>query len=979
AAFSFSQDGTYTNLRVRNVLKVPYWIIYQGDTLAVVYVSGDTIFVNSGVSQKDTIVNIWSQTGNDITHTNTGKVTINGDSLYLYPLPDEATKVGRIATLLTNGEVEWASLVSLNNDMLDTVYLIPTTRTTWLRDTTAGYIYPAHLTDNVGIGTATPTQKLDVTGNIRATGNLNFSTTNYSTMVGITTGSDTLKESTGVGESALNTSTMDYTTAIGYSAGSDAVGDYGTFFGNFAGFSNNGDKNINLGVNSGTSQTGNNNINIGWNTGQAATTNNCINIGYEVGASGNTNNQFIVGAKNLNATTLMQGDLLTNMLTVRKLTVDSSLYLPGLDSTAKTGLTLNYDNSTGKVTFAVAPSGTLTGTGTANTVPKFTAATVIGNSQITDDGTKIALTGYLTLPATTSSTTGVIYKGTDRFMHNYKPAANDGYNTFLGVNAGNFTMTSATAIQASYNLGLGDYALYDLTTGFQNVAFGYKTMQKTNSGNSNVAVGIRALWNNTSGSTNTAIGYQAIVDNLTGNNNTAVGNNAMSKNLGNYNTAVGGTAAYTNTSGNNNVSLGYAAGFSNATSSYNVFLGYRAGYNELGGNKLYIAKDSTSLWRAAAVDGILIYGNFDSNYVNIFKRVAIGAVVNPTYALQVTGTGSFTGNLRLPVATSSVGSVYKATNTWLHDYGTNNIFLGSTAGNFTMTGTSNIGIGTASEIGMTSGRWNTAVGDSTMMQAVSDANTAFGDKAMHDMKGSGNTALGRLAMKGSSTPASNTGSYNTAVGGEALEYLTTGSYNTVGGYQSGFNLTTGSHNTLLGWASGLGLVTGAENVMLGDSTGYSETGSNKLYIDNSPTATPLIHGDFGTNQLWLNGNVQVTTGTESSSSAELSVIGDTYINDVLKSGTETIADNDATPDVSGGNTFIYGGSANAVTITDFDSPVVGAYYTIIGNSDTYTVTFNDSGNFNLDDSPIVLGHDDVVTFYVVADNDYIQSSKPINN
>ena len=93
----------------------------------------------------------------------------------------------------------------------------------------------------------------------------------------------------------------------------------------------------------------------------------------------------------------------------------------------------------------------------------------------------------------------------------------------------------------------------------------------------------------------------------------------------------------------------------------------------------------------------------------------------------------------------------------------------------------------------------------------------------------------------------------------------------------------------------------------------------------------------------------------------------------------TIADNDATPDVAGENIFTYSGSANSVTITDLDNPTAGAIYTIIGNSDTYLVTIQDGGNFNLSGGvDFVLGQYDTMVLYCVADNVYIEISRSDN-
>ena len=45
-----------------------------------------------------------------------------------------------------------------------------------------------------------------------------------------------------------------------------------------------------------------------------------------------------------------------------------------------------------------------------------------------------------------------------------------------------------------------------------------------------------------------------------------------------------------------------------------------------------------------------------------------------------------------------------------------------------------------------------------------------------------------------------------------------------------------------------------DNVFIGSNSGANELGSNKLYIDNIATATPLIYGDFSSNKVGINTN-----------------------------------------------------------------------------------------------------------------------------
>jgi hypothetical protein len=104
----------------------------------------------------------------------------------------------------------------------------------------------------------------------------------------------------------------------------------------------------------------------------------------------------------------------------------------------------------------------------------------------------------LRLENTTSSTTGVLYKGTDRFLHNYGTS-----NTFIGINSGNFTMTG------SENSVVGQSSFNSNTTGYENSAFGTFSLGSNSTGNQNSAFGHRSMNNNTTGVQNSAFGWNA--------------------------------------------------------------------------------------------------------------------------------------------------------------------------------------------------------------------------------------------------------------------------------------------------------------------------------------------------------------------------------------------------------------------------------------------------------------------------------------
>lgn len=101
-------------------------------------------------------------------------------------------------------------------------------------------------------------------------------------------------------------------------------------------------------------------------------------------------------------------------------------------------------------------------------------------------------------------------------------------------------------------------------------------------------------------------------------------------------------------------------------------------------------------------------------------------------------------------------------------------------------------------------------------------------------------------------------SNNVAVGYDAL-LAATGGNNVSIGTESLNGLTGGTNNVAIGnYAGSTNLVTGAGNVFIGDHVYPSTDVSNKLYIDNSYSASdqPLIHGDFSTDELVINGSLQ---------------------------------------------------------------------------------------------------------------------------
>jgi hypothetical protein len=129
-------------------------------------------------------------------------------------------------------------------------------------------------------------------------------------------------------------------------------------------------------------------------------------------------------------------------------------------------------------------------------------------------------------------------------------------------------------------------------------------------------------------------------------------------------------------------------------------------------------------------------------------------------------------------------------------------------------------------------------------------NSFFGTNAGED-----NTTGFDNSFFGANAGANNTtGQGNTSIG-------SSGNFNTIIGYAAANRNTTGNDNTIIGYRAGYWNIIGERNVFIGNYAGYNETGSNKLFIDNSSTSAPLIYGEFDNNFMEVNGDLYITGNT----------------------------------------------------------------------------------------------------------------------
>lgn len=242
---------------------------------------------------------------------------------------------------------------------------------------------------------------------------------------------------------------------------------------------------------------------------------------------------------------------------------------------------------------------------------------------------------------------------------------------------------------------------------------------------------------------------------------------------------------------------------------------------------------------------------------------------------QSTGQMYLLRSLRLESTTSSnIGIIFKGPARFLHNFGSNNTFLGINSGNFSMTGSENTAIGLNTLMLNTSGTNNTAIGVySLSSNSTGSYNTSVGFNSLSsNTNGGDNTAVGEYSL---STNISGNG--NTALGLRTLNNNSIGNGNTAVGLNSLIANTTGSYNTAVGKESLLSNTTGSNNTALGDNAGFTiTTGVNLICIgkDAVPTSGSAVNqitlGDNGISSLRCN----VTTITSLSDARDKKKITD---------------------------------------------------------------------------------------------------------
>jgi hypothetical protein len=508
-----------------------------------------------------------------------------------------------------------------------------------------------------------------------------------------------------------------------------------------------------------------------------------------------------------------------------------------------------------------------------------------------------------------------------------------GYNALVNNTTGYSNLAIGAAAlfnntSGPWNTALGTNALYKNTSGSWNAGFGTSTLYNNIAGSFNLALGRTTLGRISQGDYNVGLGFDCAVYLENGQdasvlsygtylgsnircvyaeqNAIVIGYNAQS--LGS-NSVVIGNDTITKTVLKGNVGIGITTPTTKLHIAGNTTTAY--GQFDAGINFLQVARPTTVM----DVSILDVSGNVDGthhyvySYVTPIGETKVHGTPKGPYVFNASTSGQ--ASLTVPISTDyrvTARKIYRTLNTTypytlyylgiinnntttsfidnVSDGGLGTIFAwyrpDTTNAMMTVNGVGafftddfltsvGVGAGAAVKAGggyintfagtgaggkITTGSFNTALGYGTISNGTTNtANVAIGEMAGYDSRGDNNIIIGSYTRSGITGTV--TGTSNTIVGHSAQ-------YNSKG--------TGQNNNTMLGAYAGY-VNNGGGNIFLGMQSGYFETGSNKLIIDNTARADAsaqqqyaLIYGQFDTNVpsnqiLALGGTGKVGIGT----------------------------------------------------------------------------------------------------------------------
>jgi len=647
----------------------------------------------------------------------------------------------------------------------------------------------------------------------------------------------------------------------------------------------------------------------------------------------------------------------------------------------------------------------ITGSGTTNSIVKWTGSTSLGDSLITDNGDTVTVNGNLMVIGTTLTvfTENLLVKDPIILLAGSQSGVPT-YDAGLFINRGSSDtqafiwdesetefkfITTTSGATVSGNVSIGTYS--SVRTGVLSVGTGSiinsRFLVSSSGGTVSLIVDEDGyVYNRGRGniSTNTAFGLMTLGTNTTGSRNTAFGASALSVNTtGSFNTTLGHQALMSNLSGSSNIAIGHQSLNLNISGSSNIAVGVNSlRYNRASFNTA-IGRDSLQLNTIGSQNTAVGYQSLSNNtsVINTFGTITPGSGYVPgTYSnvqlIYATGSAAFSYP-RANIIVDGSGVVTSVTpgtilGTGFPDSTTkmtiSNSFLGGTGSGFEVgigtlsTANSNTAVGFNSLLFNSTGSFNTAIGEGSLdSNSTGNQNTGIGNNSLSsNTTGNGNVAVGRSAMLFNTT-----GLENTAVGWQALPRNTTSDGICAFGRNTLFYSRTGSSNSAFGNAALYYNTLGSNNTAFGSEAGfYSTTGVASLgtfsggngYTPGTYSGVQLIYsgGTFLDGVLTDYPLATIVVGsTGSITSVTLETTGQTFQN------TSTIMTSTAT-EIGPGNGFTIQinsiQTANNNTAIGYHSlrfNTIGSNNTALGfNAGSSTIL----GTYSISDNSVFIGY-----------------------
>ena len=286
----------------------------------------------------------------------------------------------------------------------------------------------------------------------------------------------------------------------------------------------------------------------------------------------------------------------------------------------------------------------------------------------------------------------------------------------------------------------------------------------------------------------------------TASDNIGIGDTALNSiTSGDDNIGLGREALTGITTGGSNIAIGALAGNATTSAINNaVFIGGGAGKRMDGDDNIAIGRDalkgsSTNTNNTGANNvGIGYLALFDITSAD--RNVAIG------YAPLQNAT---TGGYNVAIGNNTLGSITT---------GSGNVAIGSSTADLLTDGVSNVAIGAA-------------MGD---VDTGVDYNVALGYRAGRYLGSGDNVAIGKDALVGSSTATDNTGTRNVAIGKEAMDAFTSGSDNVAIGFHAAGAVTSGGNHVAIGREALSTVTSNSANTAVGYQAGKNLSGSGNV-------------------------------------------------------------------------------------------------------------------------------------------------------